>query len=142
MVGRVVSIKNKNTATVLVERLAKHPLYRKTYKQSKKYLVDDQLGVKLGDIVDFTNCKPISKRKSFKITKVLGKNFSEIAEEHLKEKAEAAISEVMPKEKEELGTNNKELGEKNASPSSTNLNPSSDQADKPKKRIAKKKKDK
>lgn len=99
MIGRVVSVKSKNTVTILVERIAKHPLYKKTYRQSKKYLADDSIGVKLGDIVDFINCKPISKRKSFKITKVLGKNFAEIAEEHLKEKAEQAISEVMPEEK-------------------------------------------
>lgn len=104
MIGRVVSTKTKNTATILVERTAKDPLYKKTYKQSKKYLVDDQIGVKLGDIVDITACKPISKRKSFRINKVLGKNFAEIAEEHLKEKAEQAIAEVMPEEKEEVKT--------------------------------------
>lgn len=102
MIGRVVSTKTKNTATILVERTAKHPLYKKTYIQSKKYLADDPIGVKVGDIVDFANCKPISKRKSFRINKVLGKNFAEIAEEHLKEKAEQAISEVMPEQKKEI----------------------------------------
>lgn len=98
MVGRVVSTKNKNTATVLVERTSKHSLYKKTYLQSKKYLVDDSLGVKIGDIVDFISCRPISKRKSFKITKVLGKNFAEIAEEQLKKGAEESIAQVMPEE--------------------------------------------
>lgn len=100
MTGRVVSVKLKNTVTVLVERVATHPLYKKTYKQSKRYLVDDQIGVKLGDIVDIQNCKPVSKNKHWKIIKVLGRSFTEIAEEHLKEKAEQAISEVMPEEKE------------------------------------------
>ena len=99
MIGRVVSTKLKNTVTVLIERQAKHPLYKKTYVQSKRYLVDDLLGVNLGDIVEIVNCKPISKRKTWKVTKVLGKNFAEIAEEHLKEKAEEAIAEVMPEEK-------------------------------------------
>lgn len=96
MIGRVVSNKLKNTATILVERAAKHPLYKKTYIQSKKYLVDDQLAVKVGDIVDFINCKPISKNKRWKIVSVLGRDFAEIAEEHMKEKAEQAIAEVMP----------------------------------------------
>lgn len=96
MIGRVVSTKLKNTATVLVERTATHPLYKKTYIQSKKYLVDNSIGVKLGDIVDFVNCKPISKRKSWKIIKILGKNFAAIAESELKKGAEAIISEVMP----------------------------------------------
>ncbi len=100
MIGRVVSKKLKNTATVLVERVAMHPLYKKTYVQSKKYLVDDLVDVKMGDIVDIVKCRPISKLKSWKITKVLGKSFAEIAEENLKKHAEEVISEVMPEEKE------------------------------------------
>ena len=102
MIGRVVSTKLKNTATVLVERQATHPLYKKTFVRSKKYLVDDQIGVKDGDIVQIEKCKPISKRKHFKIVKVIGRNLAEIAEAHLKEKAEQAIAEVMPEEKLEL----------------------------------------
>lgn len=101
MIGRVVSVKSLKTVTVLEERLVKHPLYKKTYKQSKKYLIDDSVGVKVGDIVNYISCKPISKNKHWKITKVLGTNFAEIAEEDLKKEAEDIISEVMPEEKEE-----------------------------------------
>lgn len=101
MIGRVVSVKSLKTATVLEERLVKHPLYKKTYKQSKKYLVDDSIGVKVGDIVNYVSCKPISKNKHWKITKVLGTNFAEIAEVELKKEAEDIISEVMPEEKKE-----------------------------------------
>jgi len=104
MIGRVVSTKTKNTATVLVERTAMHPLYKKTYVQSKKYLVDDSIGVKIGDIVDFVNCRPISKRKSWTVTKVLGKNFAEIAEAQLKKEAEKVIAEVMPEKQETEGS--------------------------------------
>lgn len=103
MTGRVISIKSNKTATVLVERIATHPLYKKTFIRSKKYLVDDAIGVKLGDIVDIVNCKPISKNKSWKITKVLGKSLAEIAEETLKKDAEEIIAEVMPEEKEGEG---------------------------------------
>lgn len=101
MIGRVVSTKLKNTATILVERMAIHPLYKKTYVQSKKYLVDDPIGVKMGDLVDFIKCRPISKKKHWKITKVLGKNYAEVAKEQLKKEAEAVISEVLPEDKEE-----------------------------------------
>lgn len=101
MTGRVVSTKLKNTATILVERLTKHPLYKKTYVQSKKYLVEDQIGVKTGDIVNFIKCKPISKNKHWKITKVSGRNMAEIAKAELKKEAEKIISEVMPEEKME-----------------------------------------
>ena len=104
MTGRVVSTKMKNTATILVERVAMHPLYKKTYIQSKKFLVDDPIGVKLGQIVEVIKVRPISKNKHWKIVKVLGKNFAEIAKEELKKEAEEAISEVVEK-KEKKGKN-------------------------------------
>lgn len=107
MTGRVISTKLKNTATILVERLAKHPLYKKTYLQSKKYLVEDQIGVKIGDIVDFIKCKPISKNKHWKITKVSGRSMAEIAKAELKEEAESIISEVMPEEEKGEGESGK-----------------------------------
>jgi small subunit ribosomal protein S17 len=99
MTGRVVSVKTIKTATVLEERVVKHPLYKKTYKQSKKYLVHDEVGVKLGDIVEFVPSKSISKNKHWRIVKVLGKNFAEIAEGKLKQEAEKTIAAVMPEEK-------------------------------------------
>ncbi len=98
MTGRVISTKLKNTATVLIERIAKHPLYKKTYIRSKKYLVDSSIDIKDGDIVEFVKCKPISKNKHWKITKVLGRSLAEIAEQKLKEQAEELIAEVMPEE--------------------------------------------
>ena len=101
MIGRVISTKMKNTATVLVERTATHPLYKKTYARSKKYLVADSIGVKMGDVVDFIKCKPVSRRKHWKVVKVLGKSFAEIAEGELKKEAEEIISEVMPERVEE-----------------------------------------
>lgn len=99
MIGRVISTKTKGTVTVLIERTAKHPLYKKTYVQTKKYLVDDSIGVKDGDVVDLIKVRPISKNKHWKITKVIGKNLAEITEEKLKAAAEKAIAEVMPEEK-------------------------------------------
>ena len=101
MKGRVVSTKTKNTATVLVERQAVHPLYKKAFVRSKKYLVDDQLGVKMGDIVEIINSRPVSKNKHWKVVKVLGRSMTEIAEEKMKQEAEEVIAEVMPEEKED-----------------------------------------
>lgn len=100
MIGRVVSTKLKNTATVLVSRTAMHPLYKKTYVQSKKYLVEDLTQVKEGDLVEIVNCKPVSKRKTWKIVKVVGRSLVEIAEEKLKKLSEETIAEVMLEEKE------------------------------------------
>lgn len=107
MVGRVVSTKNKNSATVLVSRTVMDPLYKKTFIRSKRYLVGDSEGVKEGDLVEILNCRPISGRKNWQIVKVLGKSLAEITEEKLKVAAEKAISEVMPEEPE----NSEKLGE-------------------------------
>ena len=100
MIGRVLSSKSKNTAVVLVERQAFHPLYKKTFTRSKRFLVMDILGVKEGDIVEIESTRPISKNKHWKIVKVLGRSLLEIAEEQMKEKAKEIISEVMPEENE------------------------------------------
>lgn len=102
MQGRVVSSKLKNTATVLVERESIHPLYKKAFARSKRYLVDDRIGVKMGDIVEIVQIRPISKNKYFGVVKVIGKSIAEIAEEQMKAKAAEIIEEVMPEEKEEL----------------------------------------
>lgn len=99
MVGRVVSTKMKHTATVVVTRTARHPLYKKTYVQSKKYLAGDLLGVHLGDIVEIVKVRPISKNKHWKVTKVVGQSMREIMSEQLQEKGEEIIAEVMPEEK-------------------------------------------
>lgn len=111
MIGRVVSTKSKNTANVLVKRGAKHPLYRKTFVRSKKYLAADRIGVKMGDIVEIAKVRPISKRKHWQVVKVLGKSLAEIAEQQMKEKAEQIIAEVMPEEKVESSSQNQALSE-------------------------------
>lgn len=102
MIGRVVSAKMKNTVTVLVERTAIHPLYKKKFLRTKKYLVDSKEEVKEGDVVEIIKIKPMSKNKHFRVAKVIGKNLSAINEEHLKAEAEEIIAEVMPEEKEEV----------------------------------------
>ena len=112
MIGRVVSTKMNNTVTVLVERMAKHPLYKKTFVQTKKYLVDDSIGVKMGDMVEIIKVRPISKNKHWRIIKVVGKNLEAIIEEKLKTEAEKIIAEVMPEEKAEPRVESQESGKK------------------------------
>ncbi|MBD9355025.1 30S ribosomal protein S17 [Methylomonas albis] len=70
--GRVVSNKMDKTASVLVERLVKHPVYGKYIKRSTKLLVHDENNVcQEGDVVSITSCRPISKNKAFKLLEVL-----------------------------------------------------------------------
>lgn len=70
--GRVVSNKMDKTASVLVERLVKHPVYGKYIKRSTKLLVHDENNIcQEGDIVTIASCRPISKRKSFTLLEVV-----------------------------------------------------------------------
>lgn len=101
MIGRIVATKLNKTVTVLEESEKLHPLYKKGFMRSKKYLADDPLGVKMGDLVEIVKVAPISKRKHFRVTKVVGKSLAEITEEKLKEEAKGVIEEVMPEEKGE-----------------------------------------
>ena len=67
--GKVINKKMQKTATVEVERIVIHPLYGKRYKRAKKYQVHDEVGVNVGDTVNFVTCKPISKLKKWRIVK-------------------------------------------------------------------------
>ena len=70
--GRVVSNKMDKTASVLVERLVKHPVYGKFIKRSTKLLVhDEQNQCKEGDVVSITSCRPMSKNKTFKLVEII-----------------------------------------------------------------------
>lgn len=70
--GKVVSTKMEKTATVAVDRVVVHPVYKKRFKRTKKYHVHDEIGVKVGDAVHFVTSKPFSKLKKWKITEVIG----------------------------------------------------------------------
>ncbi len=72
VIGRVVSNKMDKTASVLVERLVKHPVYGKYVKRSTKFLVHDENNqCQEGDVVSITSCRPISKNKTFRLVEVL-----------------------------------------------------------------------
>lgn len=72
--GRVVSNKADKTVTVLIERRFKHPLYNKVMTKSKKYLAHNETNdIGEGDLVEIISTRPISKRKNFKVTKLIEK---------------------------------------------------------------------
>ena len=65
--GQVVSTKMEKTATVAVERVYVHSVYKKRIKRVKRYHVHDALGVEVGQIVNFVASKPYSKTKKWRI---------------------------------------------------------------------------
>lgn len=68
LTGTVVSAKMQKTIVVRVERTKVHPVYRKRYKQSRKYKVHDETGAaKVGDTVVFEECRPLSKDKRWRL---------------------------------------------------------------------------
>ena len=74
LTGTVTSDKMDKTVTVLVERRVKHPLYGKYVVESKKYHAhdeDNECGV--GDKVEIAETRPLSKTKSWKVTRILEK---------------------------------------------------------------------
>jgi small subunit ribosomal protein S17 len=74
LVGRVVSDKRAKTVTVLVERRVTHELYGKIVGRSRKYHAHDEKGeYHLGDLVEIAEGRPISKTKSWVVTKLLQK---------------------------------------------------------------------
>lgn len=68
MEGKVVSNKAEKTVTVLVERRVMHPLYKKFFKRSKKYLAHDETNAcNIGDVVVIEECRPLSARKCWTV---------------------------------------------------------------------------
>ena len=73
-VGKVVSDKRAKTITVLVERRVKHELYCKIVGRSTKYHAHDEKDeYKMGDVVEITESRPISKTKSWVVTRLVEK---------------------------------------------------------------------
>ncbi len=74
LIGQVVSDKRAKTITVLVERRVKHELYGKIVARSSKYHAHDENNeYTVGDLVEISESRPLSKTKSWVVTKLLEK---------------------------------------------------------------------
>ena len=74
LIGKVVSDKRTKTVTVLIERRVKHALYGKIVGQSSKYHAHDEKGeFKMGDMIEITESRPISKTKNWVATRLVEK---------------------------------------------------------------------
>lgn len=72
LIGKVVSDKMDKTVTVLIERRVKHPLYGKIIMRSNKYHAHDASNqAKEGDMVEIQEGRPISKTKSWTVTRIV-----------------------------------------------------------------------
>ena len=74
LTGRVVSHKMQKTIAVEIERLIKHPTYGKYIRRTTKLLAHDEQGTsREGDLVVITPCRPLSRRKSWRLLEVVQK---------------------------------------------------------------------
>ncbi|SUZ92335.1 uncharacterized protein METZ01_LOCUS45189 [marine metagenome] len=68
IIGKVVSNKMDKTVSVAIERLIKHPVYGKYIRRTSKVLAhDENNSCNEGDRVAISECRPISKHKSWKV---------------------------------------------------------------------------
>jgi small subunit ribosomal protein S17 len=71
-IGRVVSNKMQKSVTVSIERLVKHPAYGKFIRRTTKVMAHDEEGTcKEGDTVAIVECRPISKRKAWRVVEIV-----------------------------------------------------------------------
>jgi small subunit ribosomal protein S17 len=72
LTGRVVSNKMDKTIAVLVERLVRHETYGKFLRRSTKLLAHDESNsAREGDTVTITPCRPLSRRKSWRLLAII-----------------------------------------------------------------------
>jgi small subunit ribosomal protein S17 len=74
-VGIVISNKMQKTIVVKVENRYSHPIYSKTMIKTRKYLVHDEMGkCNVGDQVLVHECRPLSRRKRWKLARIISKS--------------------------------------------------------------------
>ena len=70
---KVISNKMDKSATVMLERKVKHPVYGKYIRRSTKLHIHDEENVcQQGDTVTIQQCRPLSKTKSWRLVEVVG----------------------------------------------------------------------
>lgn len=72
--GTVVSNKMNKSIVVKVDREVIHPKYKVKYKKSKKFMAHDEKNTcQIGDIVEIIECRPLSRRKRWRLLKIIKK---------------------------------------------------------------------
>jgi small subunit ribosomal protein S17 len=70
-VGVVVKASMQKTVVVAVERLVRHPVYRKTVKRTSTFMAHDEKGSKRGDTVRIVETRPLSRHKRWRVEEIL-----------------------------------------------------------------------
>jgi small subunit ribosomal protein S17 len=77
-VGRVVSDKMDKTVVVSVERLRRHPIYKRVVRLSSKFKAhDDENAARVGDTVRIEESRPLSREKRWRVVEIVARGSSE-----------------------------------------------------------------
>ena len=69
--GIVTSTKMQKTVVVAVDMPKRHPIYKKTLKNTRRFMARDEIGVKVNDIVTIEESRPYSKEVTWKVLEVV-----------------------------------------------------------------------
>ena len=72
-VGRVVSDKMDKTVVVSVERLRRHPIYKRVVRLSSKFKAHDESDARVGDTVRIEESRPLSREKRWRVTEIVSR---------------------------------------------------------------------
>ena len=72
-VGIVASDKMERTVVVRVDRLVKHPKYRRYVRRTSKFMAHDEQGAGIGDKVRIVETRPLSSRKRWRVVEIIQK---------------------------------------------------------------------
>lgn len=95
-IGRVISDKMNKTVVVAVERLVRHPLYKKVIRRTSKFYAHDEHNeCRVGDLVEIMETRPLSKLKRWRVVRIVqrAKVPLPIAREEVTEETEEQLLE-------------------------------------------------
>jgi len=78
-VGVVTTAKMQKSVVVAVERLVRHPFYRKTVRRTSTFMAHDDLGARSGDRVRIVETRPLSRLKRWRVAEILERASAEAA---------------------------------------------------------------
>src|SRR5438445_11026779 len=94
-VGRVVSNKMNKTIVVVVETLKKHRIYKRTYKQTKRFQAHDEENTcQVGDVVRIEETRPLSKMKHWRLVEILKRGSGIVPVEVVLAEADPALTSI------------------------------------------------
>lgn len=98
-VGTVVSDKMDKTVVVAVDRLVRHPLYKKVIRRTSKFYAHDERNeCRIGDIVEIVETRPLSKLKRWRVVRIVQRAkvpLPVVREEVAEETEEQLLEEVL-----------------------------------------------